>query len=149
MVGNTYTTCGLTSRFSGAPLRRRPARIRLSVSALVLSLCLSPSAVAQVARVGAWTTGLPHTVGAGSDRLLVFMVGYEDGGNNDPLITAFARAVAKSDKKSLSLKLEDDLKTKLKRVYKIRKEWTDRNSTMIRNTKPVNPGYARLDAFSA
>ncbi len=30
------------------------------------------------ARVGLWTTGLTHTVGAGNDRLLVFMVGYEN-----------------------------------------------------------------------
>ncbi|MBD3868033.1 MAG: thrombospondin type 3 repeat-containing protein, partial [Acidobacteria bacterium] len=29
--------------------------------------------------VSNWTTGLTHTVGAGSDRLLVFMVGYENG----------------------------------------------------------------------
>jgi hypothetical protein len=33
------------------------------------------------ARVAAWTTGLTHTVGAGNDRLLVFMVGYENGTN--------------------------------------------------------------------
>jgi hypothetical protein len=32
-----------------------------------------------MARVAAWTTGLTHTVGAGNDRLLVFMVGYENG----------------------------------------------------------------------
>ncbi len=31
-----------------------------------------------VARVGTWTTGLTRTVGAGTDRLLVFMVGYEN-----------------------------------------------------------------------
>jgi hypothetical protein len=33
------------------------------------------------ARVGAWTTGLTHTNGAGAKRLLVFMVGYENGSN--------------------------------------------------------------------
>jgi hypothetical protein len=38
------------------------------------------------ARVGAWTTGLTHTAGAGNDRLLVFMVGYENG--TDPLVNA-------------------------------------------------------------
>jgi hypothetical protein len=32
-----------------------------------------------MARVGAWTTGLTHTVGAGNDRLLVVMVGHENG----------------------------------------------------------------------
>lgn len=32
----------------------------------------------RVSRVGAWTTGLTHTVGAGTDRLLVFSVGDED-----------------------------------------------------------------------
>jgi hypothetical protein len=31
------------------------------------------------ARVGSWTTGLTHTNGAGAKRLLVFMVGYENG----------------------------------------------------------------------
>jgi hypothetical protein len=29
-------------------------------------------------RIGSWTTGLTHTAGAGNDRLLVFMVGYEN-----------------------------------------------------------------------
>jgi hypothetical protein len=38
------------------------------------------------ARVGAWTTGLTHAVGAGTDRLLMFAVGHED--NQDTLITA-------------------------------------------------------------
>ena len=38
-----------------------------------------------VARVGAWTTGLTHTVGAGGNRLLMFMVGYENG--SDSLIS--------------------------------------------------------------
>jgi hypothetical protein len=32
-----------------------------------------------VAIVSNWTTGLTHSVGAGSNRLLVFMVGYENG----------------------------------------------------------------------
>jgi hypothetical protein len=36
------------------------------------------------ARAGSWTTGLSHTVGAGSDRLLVFMVGYEN--TSDPTV---------------------------------------------------------------
>ena len=31
------------------------------------------------ARASNWTTGLTHTVGSGNDRLLVFMVGYENG----------------------------------------------------------------------
>jgi len=39
-----------------------------------------------MARVGTWTTGLTHTVGAGDDRLLVFMLGHED--NQDILINA-------------------------------------------------------------
>lgn len=38
------------------------------------------------ARVGAWTTGLTHTVGAGSDRLLVFMVGYAN--NSSVLVSS-------------------------------------------------------------
>jgi len=32
-----------------------------------------------VASVGSWTTGLSHTAGAGTDRLLLFAVGYENG----------------------------------------------------------------------
>jgi len=38
-----------------------------------------------MARVGAWTTGLTHTAGTGGNRLLVFMVGYENG--SDTLIS--------------------------------------------------------------
>jgi hypothetical protein len=38
------------------------------------------------ARADTWTTGLTHTAGAGIDRLLVFMVGYEN--NTDTLINA-------------------------------------------------------------
>ena len=41
-----------------------------------------------VSRVGAWTTGTTHTVGAGSDRLLLFVTGYENGSSNDTDITA-------------------------------------------------------------
>ena len=39
-------------------------------------------------RVGSWTTGTSHTVGAGSDRLLLFVTGYENGSSNDTDITA-------------------------------------------------------------
>jgi hypothetical protein len=38
-----------------------------------------------MARVGTWTTGLTHVVGAGNDRLLVFMVGYEN--STDTLVS--------------------------------------------------------------
>jgi hypothetical protein len=38
-----------------------------------------------MARVGAWTTGLTHTVGAGGNRLLVFAVGYEH--SSDTLVS--------------------------------------------------------------
>jgi hypothetical protein len=38
-----------------------------------------------MARVGSWTTGLTHTAGAGNDRLLVFMVGYENA--SDTLVS--------------------------------------------------------------
>jgi hypothetical protein len=38
-----------------------------------------------MARVGTWTSGLTHTVGAGLDRLLVFVVGYEN--STDTLIS--------------------------------------------------------------
>ena len=36
-----------------------------------------------VSRVGSWTTGLTHTVGAGTDRLLVLATGYETSSVND------------------------------------------------------------------
>ncbi len=39
-----------------------------------------------VNRANAWTTGLTHTAGSGSDRLLLFVVGYENG--SDPGISA-------------------------------------------------------------
>ncbi|HEX9751135.1 MAG TPA: Ig-like domain-containing protein, partial [candidate division Zixibacteria bacterium] len=39
-----------------------------------------PGQFTPVARVGAWTSGLTHTAGAGSDRLLVFAFGYENDG---------------------------------------------------------------------
>jgi hypothetical protein len=42
--------------------------------------------VCVAARVAGWTTGLTHTVGAGNDRLLVFMVGHED--NQDILVNS-------------------------------------------------------------
>jgi hypothetical protein len=34
-----------------------------------------------VLRVGSWTTGSTHTVGSGTNRLLVFMVGFENNGD--------------------------------------------------------------------
>ncbi len=37
-------------------------------------------------RANAWTTGLTHTAGSGSDRLLLFVVGYENGA--DPGVSA-------------------------------------------------------------
>ena len=39
-----------------------------------------------VNRANAWTTGLTHTAGSGSDRLLLFVVGYENGA--DPGVSA-------------------------------------------------------------
>src|SRR3990172_1946882 len=39
-----------------------------------------------VSRVGSWTTGLTHTPGAGTHRLLVFAVGYEH--SSDPGVSS-------------------------------------------------------------
>ncbi|MBD3298684.1 MAG: hypothetical protein GF341_08525, partial [candidate division Zixibacteria bacterium] len=39
----------------------------------------TPPPTGQVSRVGNWTTGLTHTVGSGTDRLLVFAYAYENG----------------------------------------------------------------------
>ncbi len=44
-----------------------------------------PSAEA-VSRVSSWTTGLTHTVGTGDNRLVLFVVGYENGA--DPGVSA-------------------------------------------------------------
>jgi hypothetical protein len=51
----------------------------------IVAATLSPVPTA-VARVGSWTTGLSHTASAGTDRLLVFVVGYENGA--DPGVSA-------------------------------------------------------------
>ena len=41
------------------------------------------TAFAQVSRAGSWTNGLAHTAGTGSDRLIVFYVGYENDNADD------------------------------------------------------------------
>jgi len=46
---------------------------------LVLLLLLPITSLADVSRIGSWSTGLTHTVGAGNNRLLIFEVGYEHG----------------------------------------------------------------------
>ncbi len=62
---------------NGQRQRQRPLCSSLLMPmGLLVVLFLSGPALAQVTRVGAWTTGLAYTVGAGSDRLLLFMVGY-------------------------------------------------------------------------
>ena len=45
----------------------------LALAVLAIALAFASTVAAQVAPVGSWTTGLSHTVGAGSDRLIVFM----------------------------------------------------------------------------
>ena len=53
----------------------------------IAALAPSPaSATSTVARLGSWSTGLTHTPGAGSNRLLIFAVGYEH--NGDPGVNA-------------------------------------------------------------
>jgi hypothetical protein len=60
----------------------------VSVCLLCVGIGLFPQAAyADVARVGSWATGLTHTAGAGSDRLLVFLVGYEHA-NTDIGVTS-------------------------------------------------------------
>ncbi|MEW5700677.1 MAG: VWA domain-containing protein [Candidatus Zixiibacteriota bacterium] len=53
----------------------------LTAEALKASaLSPSPASIAaNVVRLGSWTTGLTHTAGVGSSRLLIFAVGYENG----------------------------------------------------------------------
>ena len=55
---------------------------------LVLLLILPATVEGAVSRVGSWTTGLTHTVGSGNNRLLVFAVGYENGGWSDPGVSS-------------------------------------------------------------
>ncbi len=53
-----------------------------------LAMVLTTGGAGTVARVGSWTNGTSHTVGAGSDRVLVFATGYENGSSNDTDVTA-------------------------------------------------------------
>ncbi len=58
----------------------------LGLMLLFLALLLTlPVHAADITPVGSWTTGLTHTVGAGTDRLLVFVTGFENG--SDPDVT--------------------------------------------------------------
>ena len=77
----------------GGARSERPARVgesqrrRIFWFSCVLVLCLcalvvSRPAVTQGAAAGGWTAGLTHKAGAGSDRLLAFMVGYENGSDD-------------------------------------------------------------------
>ena len=50
----------------------------LAVDSEIVAISVTSFNAVSVSRVGAWTTGLTHTVGAGSDRLLIFAVGYEN-----------------------------------------------------------------------
>ena len=47
-------------------------------AATLLILTMSTAAQTSITRVGGWTTGLTHTAGAGSNRLLIFDLGYEN-----------------------------------------------------------------------
>jgi hypothetical protein len=58
--------------------------IQFSLIICIGILGLVPSARADtVALEGSWTTGLTHTVSAGSNRLLVFVTGMENNGDID------------------------------------------------------------------
>jgi hypothetical protein len=55
--------------------------------AAIVAAVLNPASSASVCQVSTWTTGLTHTVGAGSNRLLIFAVGDEDG-TSDPGVSS-------------------------------------------------------------
>ena len=69
------------------------------LAALGLTTLLASTAAAQVARVSAWTQGLTHTVGAGSDRLLIFEVSYESnqGTVGDPTSVTYGGSTPHSN----------------------------------------------------
>jgi hypothetical protein len=48
----------------------------------IVAAVLNPTSAAPVCQASNWTTGLSHTVGSGSNRLLLFAVGYEN--DSDP-----------------------------------------------------------------
>jgi hypothetical protein len=53
----------------------------------LVAAVLNPASSASVCQASTWTTGLTHTVGTGSNRALVFAVGYEDA-TTDPGVSS-------------------------------------------------------------
>ncbi|UCC44091.1 MAG: hypothetical protein JSU65_13420, partial [Candidatus Zixiibacteriota bacterium] len=58
-------------------MNKRCTKIIIYTLSLALLLSAAVMAQGQVSRVGVWTTGLTHDVGAGDARLLIFAVGFE------------------------------------------------------------------------
>jgi hypothetical protein len=55
----------------------------LSLLLVIFFIGFATKSFADVARIGSWTTGLTHTPGAGTDRLLVFIPCMENDGDRD------------------------------------------------------------------
>lgn len=71
-IGSAVVATGKAGRFSA-----RVSAILLAF--LGLAAVLPLGALAQVSAVGSWTTGLTHSPAAGSNRILVFFAGNENG----------------------------------------------------------------------
>ena len=84
-VTKTFVLAGYRTAGTGADVGTRMLRAQLTSSTTIQidrSISVSPG----VTRANAWTTGLTHTAGSGSNRLLLFVVGYENG--SDPGVSA-------------------------------------------------------------
>jgi hypothetical protein len=77
-TAQTFVLAGLRSSGTGSDIGGRMIRARLTNSTTV-TIDRSISGTPSVSRVGAWGTGLTYSAGAGSNRLLVFALGYEAG----------------------------------------------------------------------
>jgi len=85
--------------------RKRPLVALLGMTLFALALLLAvPVQAADITPVGSWTTGLTHTVGAGTDRLLVFVTGFENDPDTD--ITAVTYGSV-----SMTRAVEDSIET--------------------------------------
>ncbi len=73
---------------AGPPSKTSPGSMRptfAAVAVMLFSLVHVGLSHAAVSRVGAWTTGLTHTVGAGTDRLLVLVACLENSGSDNDI----------------------------------------------------------------
>lgn len=83
-VNRTFVLVGYRAAGTGSDMGARMVRAQLTNSTTVT--IDRTTAGFPVAAADAWTTGLTHSVGAGSNRLLVFAVGYENA--TDTLVSS-------------------------------------------------------------